>query len=400
MMTCLWGGLTLAAGPEDVLRSAWKDPQLAAHQEAVQMTKDASSYNPLEKADIRFDRGELNQQDVKIGLRIYPKGYSEHVASSRFQRALEKNETAAMNEALSKLLVTRYELLSRLAMVKEKKGMAEQMSQVSRRASKAMSYAAQKSRTELKSYLKAKTDLDKIDLKIADIDRDTRNLQLELQDLSLGNLENFDLTDFASIDDIRQRLDGQAQKVPGKPLSAQIAEQDLEKSLSALEYDRAKDEKWLEHIEVSVKDDKSEKVYGVEIAINLPFVGAPDLSRVEKQAKLLRDRSKSRETLVAADRLFKNSLGELQTLLNLHKAMRESQSRMNPEEMRKASSAIAAQDPMLALELQRGWLESKENLLDLELRIRLLYIQYLHESSLLASAPESNYLSKSTKRIL
>jgi hypothetical protein len=80
--------------------------------------------------------------------------------------------------------------------------------------------------------------------------------------------------------------------------------------------------------------------------------------------------------------------------------MRESQSRMNPEEMRKASTAIAAQDPMLALELQRGWLESRENLLDLEFRIRVLYIQYLHESSLLASLPESNYLSKSNKRIL
>lgn len=401
----LFAGLSLvqaplwAASPEDILKTAWKDPQIANQQEAVRLAKDASSLNPLEKADIRFDRGELNQQDVKVGLRLYPKGYSEHVASSRFQRALEKNEEAALSEALSKMLVARYDLIARLTLAKEKKAMADQLSQVSRRASKALSYAAQKSRTELKSYLKAKTDLDKIDLKIADIQRDYSNTQSELSDLQLGGIDQFDLTDLASIDDIRTKFDGAADKRLEQTLTNQVVLADLEKSQSALQYDRARDEKWLEHIEVSMKDDKGEKVYGVEVAINLPFAGAPDLSAVDKRIKMLRERNKSREATALSDREYKNTVTELRTLLDLHKSMRET-SRMNPDELRRASSAIAGQDPMLALDLQRGWLESREHLLDLEFRIRALYIKYLHESSSIASAPESNHLSKTAKRIL
>lgn len=391
--------LAVAASPEEVLKTVWKDPQIAAHQEAVRLAKDSSSFNPLDKADIRFDRGELNQQDVKVGLRVYPKGYSEHVATSRFQRALEKTENAALSEALSKMLVARYDLIARLALVKEKKTMADQLSLVSRRASKALSFAAQKSRTELKSYLKAKTDLDKIDLKIADIQRDYNNTQRELLDLKLGGIDQFDLTDVASIDDIRTKFEARGDKPLESTLTGQVALADLEKSQSALQYDRARDEKWLEHIEVSMKDDKGEKVYGVEVAINLPFAGAPDLSSVDKRIKLLRERNKAQETAALADRDYKNTLTELRTLLDLHKSLQDA-SRMNPDELRKASSSIAGQDPMLALDLQRGWLESREHLLDLEFRIRALYIKYLHESALIASAPEANHLSKSAKRIL
>lgn len=392
--------LSGAGTPEEVLRTAWKDSRLASFKEAVTISTEASSYYPIDKAELKFDRGELTQDDVKVGLRIYPKGYSEHATTSRFQKALEKNDRIAQSEAISKVLSSRYELLARVALLREKKQIAGELVQVSRKASRALSFAAKKDRSELKSFLKTKSDLDKIDVKIADIDRDYRNLQVELKDLELGPAESFELGDLADMDDIRKRIEATADVPVSGTLSAQAAELDLVKTRAGIDYDRAKDDKWLDHIEVSMKEDKHEKVYGIEVSFNLPFASAPDLSRIDKQTRELREKAKVIETAQVSGREFKNALVELRMLLDVHRSLRESQMRMNPEQMRKASQAIAAQDPLLAVELQRGWYESREQVLDLEFRIRTLFIIFLHESSTLASAPEANYLSKSLKRIM
>ncbi len=390
----------VAAVPEDLLKTAWKDSRILIHQEAVSITTDAKSYNLLDKADIRFDRGELNQEDIKFGLRLYPKGYTELKTTMHFQRALEKNELTAHASALSQLLASRYNLLARIALMKEKKEISTELSNVSRKTGKMLSYTAQRDRAEIRSFLKNKADLDKINLKIADVDRDYKNLQAELKELSLGTVETFDLSDFASMDDLKARLEKAASETPTVTLSAQAAQIDLEKSRAAMAFERAKDEKWFEHVEVSMKDDKKEKIYGVELAFNLPFASAPNLSRIDKEARDLREKAKLIDTIKSSDRELKNGLIELKILLQVHQTLREAQARMNPEQMRKASRAIAPQDPLLAIELQRGWFEGREQILDLEFRIRTLFILFLHESSTIANQPESNYLSKSLKRIL
>src|SRR6218665_428701 len=81
-----------AAVPEDLLKTAWKDSRMDLHNRAVNIAADAHSYNFLDKADLRYDRGELNQDDVKYGVRLYPKGWTEHQTTIEFQEALEKNE--------------------------------------------------------------------------------------------------------------------------------------------------------------------------------------------------------------------------------------------------------------------------------------------------------------------
>lgn len=398
LVSLLLAGASASAAPtEDLLRTAWKDPRLEAHDEAVQTVEGAGHLNPLSKAQLRADGGELKQEDVKLGLRLYPKGYGEQVSGSRFLKALRENEKAARSETLSSLLAARYELIARIALLNEKKGLTAEFAQASKKAGKALSYAAQKNRAEIKSYLKMKADLDKIDLKIAEVERDYANLRAELRDLGAGPAENFDLADLVSVDDIRDRLGSDAEARP--KLASRIAETDLEKARAGLEYDRARDEKWLDYVEFSVKDDKQEKVYGIEIAINLPFASATDLSRLDKLAGERRDRSKSIEKLRASEAAVRSAAVELRTLLDLHKSMSDPRGRMSAEQMRKASQAVASQDPLLAVELQRGWYENREQVLDLEYRIRSLYAVYLHESSRIAEAPETNHLSKSLKRI-
>lgn len=393
-----------AATPEDILRSAWKDPRIELHAKATRLAEDSFSYNFLEKSDFKFDRGELNQNDIKFGLRFYPKGFTEYKTTLHFQKALEKNEKAAQAAALSTLLAARYHILARVALLKEKKDIATELFKTNRKANRMLSYGAQKDRAELKAYLKNKSDLDKLDIKISDIDRDYKNLQSELADLSVGSIESFNLNDFSSMDDLRQLLEKAVDAKPNTTLSAQLAELDLDKSHAGMAYERAKDEKWFDYLEVSVKEDKInekfDRVYGLEMSFNLPFLSAPNLSRVDKEAREIHDKVKLISTLESSERFFKNGLIELKTLLDVHKSLRETQARMNLDQMRKASRAIAPQDPNLAIELQRGWYEGREQILDLEFRIRSLFILYLHESSTIAKEPEVNYLSKSMKRIL
>lgn len=387
-----------AATSEDVLKTVWKDPRVTAHEEAVKLVTDANTLNPLQKADLRVDRGELTQDDIKFGLRLYPKGYSEHVTTRELQRVLERNERAAQGEMLSRLLSSKYDLISRIALLREKRKNAVELTAVVRKASQALAYSAGRDRAELKSYLKNKNDIEKLDIKLADVERDYRNLQAELRELSLGTPEAFNLSDLMDMNDIRGRVT--AITANGETLSGQVATLDLAVTRAEIEYEKAKDEKWLEHVEISMKQDKREKVYGLEVAINLPFTQATDLSQVSKLSRELREKAKARDTASEADRLVKNASVELQTLLDLHKAMTESQQRMNPEQMRRASQGIAGQDPMLAVELQKGWFEAREQLLDLEYRIRSLFVVYLHEMSVIASAPETNHLSKSQRKIL
>lgn len=397
---CLGGAAFAASAPEDVLRGVWNDPRLKLHRESVQIVTDAKSVNPLEKADLRIDRGQLEQNDVKYALRFYPKGYTEHRTTQEFQKSLEKNEKAAYSATLSQLLTQRYDLLARVALFKEKKQVTARFSEVSRKAARALSYSAQKDRAEIKSYLKNKADVDKINIKIADSDRDYQKLQAELKDLSLGSIEDFDLSDFASMEDLKQSLDKAASLPPEKTLSAQVAELDLNASRAEMNYARAKDEKWFDHLEVSISEVKRETVYGFEFAFNLPFASAPNLSRIGKEARDLRDKARLVETLEVSEREFKNSLIELRTLLAVHGSLKSSLSGMGSEQMQKAANSIASKDPMLALELQKSWYESREQLLDLEYRIRALYILYLHESSTLAKNPEVNHLSRSARKIL
>lgn len=389
-----------ATAPEAALRPVWKDPRLKLHLESVQIVGDAKSVNPLEKADLRIDRGQLEQDDVKYALRFYPKGYTEHRTTQEFQSSLEKNEKTAYSAMLSQLLASRYDLLARVALYKEKKEITGRFADVSKKAARALSYSAQKDRAEIKSYLKNKADLDKINIKIADSDRDYEKLQAELKDLSLGPVEDFDLSDFASVQDLKANLEKAAQDSSAKTLSAQAAEVDLNASRAGMNYERAKDEKWFDHLEVSISDVRKETVYGFEFAFNLPFASAPNLSRIGKEARDLRDKAKLIETLEISDREFKNSVIELKTLLAVHSSLQSSLSAMSPEQMRKASNSISAKDPMLALELQKGFYESREQLLDLEYRIRALYILYLHESATLVNQPDVNHLSKSLKRIM
>ncbi len=398
-----------AMTPEAVLKSAWSDDRVKLHQEAQSITSDAKSYNLIDRAEFRFSHQHLFQDDVnngltlypiKYGLRFYPKGLTEYQTTVQFQNAMESNEKTAQSAALSQLLAQRYGLLARVALLREKHTLIKDLSKVTQKANQMLSYRAQKDSRELKSYLKSKSDLNKLELKISGVEREYKNLQSELNDLKLGTIETFDLGDLASMDDLRVQLEKAVEEKVPITLSAKMAELELAKSRAGIAYARAKDEKVFDHFEVTMSDNYHDKVYGLQLAFNLPFAAAPNLSRIDQEVRELRDKAKLVKTLETSERDFKNSLTELKTLLDVYKSLRDVQARMNPEQMLKASRAIAPQDPQLAIELQQGWFEGREQLLDLEFKIRSLFVVYLHESSTIANAPEINYLSKSLKRIL
>ena len=394
--------IALAATPADILKSAWKDPRIEAHNSAVDLAVDAHSYNLIEKFQVIYRDGDSQWSDVKWGIKVYPKGLSEYRSSLRFQSAMEENEKAAHKEALSKLLSERYDLLARMTRVKEEKSISEQLLDVSRRASKALSYAAQNDRNELRSYLKSKTEFEKLSLKIAEMERDYKNMQDELANQSFGTLDEFNPAGMVDISEIRKRVETGLPDPHQQTLSAKTAALSLEKTKAGIAFAKATDSRIVDSIEFVAKDSAAvpgDKSYGFQVAFNIPFFAADDLGRVDQATRELREEARANEVLQTSGRLFSNAMSELTVLLNLHKNF-QMQGRQSNGQMKDTSKSLGATDPLLSLEMQREWYESRENMLELEYRIRSLYISVLHEASVIATNPEVNYFSKTMDKLL
>ncbi len=386
------------ASPEEILKTAWKDQALQSYSEAVGLLGQAQPFNPFSEFQLTYEIGDLQKESQKYGFRVYPKGFSEFQAYRSFLSALDSDEKSLQSEALSQALVKRYQLIARLALLKAKNQSAKDLSNLTERADRALAYKAQKDRNQLKTYLHAKSDLRKIALELAGIDRDLKTTEQELKGLSLTGAQSMDLSDLVSPAEIGERISGFDEKKLSR--SAERAQLAYNRSVSALSYDLAQENKWLNHLELSVKDDRREKFYSLEVGFKLPFLSAPDLGSLDKRARLARAKADSSLSAEMANQVLFASVAELRSLLTLYQILKEKQSQSDPTALKRASDMVAKQDPLLAVELQRGWFESFEQMAQIECQIRNLYIRYLHETSVLTREPETNHLSKTRKRIL
>ncbi|MGE0631911.1 MAG: hypothetical protein AB7O96_05860 [Pseudobdellovibrionaceae bacterium] len=388
--------ISFAANSEDILRTAWQDPKVKASESTLEIIDSATGINPFSEVQLRLEGTESNTNKKEYGLRLYPKGLSEFTSYRRYQRSLEALGEWQKDDALSSALVNRYSLVSRIAFLQQKKIISQELMSISKKANQALAYYSKKNRSELKSYIKGKTDLYKIDLKIAEIERESVRIEQELESLSLPKAFSIDLKNLASVEDIKKRFKSQESKE--LPRSAEKLGLELQKLQSSVSYDHAKDSKWLDYFELTVKEDKNQQVFGVGLAFNIPFLSSPDIGRLDKKVKAQMEEVELQNLTTGAEKNLESLAFEIQNMISLYTSM--SEDRMNIERLKKASSMIAKQDVLLAVELQKSWFESFEQLSEVEFQIRTLYIQYLHEASVLAANPDVNYLSKNKGRIL
>lgn len=387
-----------AATAEEVLKGAWQDPAVKASEQAIEVIGEGQGFNPIKKSQLRIERGEVTEGDLEYAARVYPKGLTEFSKSKKFQQSLERSEKALAKTALSSSLASRYLLLARTALLKTKMDLAKELKDLSQKSGRAASYTAQRDRAELKGYLKAKTENDKIDLKIAEIQRDYESLKDDYKSRGLPDPMGIELSDLLQPEEIRKLVDEPA---PSETLTGQVARLEAETADASVNFERAKNEAWFDHFEVSMKNrGENEKIVGLRVALNIPFISAPDMGDIQKAAKEARSKAEQVQIARESGTLFRHSIAELKTLLDLHQRMTKERTRLTPAQMKKTSLSVGARDPLLALEFQRGWYESYEQVLDVEFRIRELYVSYLVESSKIANEPTINYLSKSKKRIL
>ncbi|MES3036317.1 MAG: hypothetical protein V4736_00295 [Bdellovibrionota bacterium] len=412
----------LAATPEDLLRSAWKDTAVEASAKAVSIAESGNNWNPFWQMQFKFEKENIDSTDrnadirlypsrgfrtlhetslfQKGSLRFYPKGFSDWRTSARYQNVIEKNERTLQKEALSKALVSRYNLIARAAMLKEKKEISKDLSGLTKKLDRVISLAAQRDRAELKNFLKMKSDFHKTALRVTDINQSIALLDQELKEMGAPEVSTVDLSNLATMDDLRAKLAEIEKMERQTSLAGQVAKEDMERAEAALAFDKARDEKWLDYVEITAEEDSRERVYGIALAINLPFLAASDPRLIDKRSEYQRSRAESLQAVRENDRILQSSISELKGLLDLHKSLSSTTGLMNGDRLKRTSQAIAVQDPLLSLELQRGWQESREQMLDLEFRIRSLLITVMQESSYLAENPEVNHLSKNQKRIL
>lgn len=389
-----------AATSEEILKTAWNEPGLVSYSEAVGLLSQAQPANPFSEMQFTYELGDVEENSREYGLRVYPKGMTESKAYKSFLAALEADERNLKQQALAQVLVKRYGLLARLAYLKSKSQSSKDLSALVERVGQAMAYNARTDRSQLKSHIKAKNDLEKVYLKLAEIDRDLLIVEQELKSLSVEKIQNIDLSDLVTPEEIRERIGAYDPKKPS--VTSEIYRLDYQRSLAAIRYDQAQENKWLSYFEVSIKDDvkKNEKFLGLQVALKLPFLSSPDLGGIDKQARFAREKAESSSKAASGDDLLFASMAELKSLLTLHQNLKKKQLESDPTALKRASNLIAKQDPMLAVDLQRSWYETNENIADIELQIRTLYVQFLFETSALADDPKTNHFSISKKRIL
>lgn len=393
-----FSSVSFAASAEEVLKGAWQDPAVKASEQAIEVVGEGQGFNPIKKSQMRVSRGEIADGDLEYALRAYPKGITEFSKSKQFQKSLERSEKAIAKSALSNSLASRYLLLARTALLKTKMELVKELKDLSQRSGKAASYTAQRDRAELKGYLKAKTETDRLDLKIAEIQRDYESLKDDYKSRGLPDPLSIEISDLLQPEEIRTQID---ESNLTETLTGQIARLEAETADASFNFERAKNEAWFDHFEISLKNrGERERILGLRVALNIPYISAPDMGDIQKAAKEARAKAEQVQVARESGTLYRHSLAELKTLLELHGRLTKERTRLSPAQMKKTSRAVGSRDPLLALEFQRGWYESYEQVLDVEFRIRELFISYLVESSKIANEPSINYLSRSKKRIL
>lgn len=368
----------MAVTPEQVLATAWLDKSYVS-QETL---RSVDSGNPLRNVEgFTSVEKEDNKEQRELGLKLQFRSWAEWklARGSGFPSRILKEA------ALAWALHERYVILASLAMADQKREVLQRSMMLAERFLKVQALSLKAGRSSSKSVLAAQKDLYGLKRLEAELNEERALAEEKIRQWVAAaegvRLEGFDLI---SVVEISRALEDSGSL--STSLSRRLSEVEYEDISRELEILRARENQWVKGLDLSQSRKGDEIGYKVELSIQLPGLGADDLSR-QKQNELILKRALKQKELDASKGQFLSLRRKLQNLLGLYVS---SQKNRFKEGRGGADTLLEIEEKLLRDQYEMELLIQQQEILT-------LYLQYLFESGKLVSEPTKNHLSQSGK---
>ena len=354
---------------------------------------------------------EGSEWSNELSLQVRPKGISEAAAYGRLESALRENTSLARKAVRSRSARLAYEVLVRAALAKEEKNLVNDWSQVLAKSQKVSALAAQLDGADAKDVLKSGNEIIKARNDIIEINATIAGVSYALESRGL-KLDELETAEILSPQEINTRLDSVKPSAGG--LSREEILSDLATTRSATALSLAERGSLINGLKFSVQKGREElqrkrfdpavnsaflqlenrktTSYTLGISFNLPFLAASNLGDQKDRVKLARAEEEAvRDANEAGERY-----ASLRSMIREKVALYES---IAIPEGAASASRQRQRDPVLALEIDRAQMTQRLLKAKILAEVRLLYVEYLAESGVLAEQPEMNHLSRKERKI-
>ncbi|WP_347356997.1 hypothetical protein [Bdellovibrio sp.] len=366
---------------EQVLKTAWQDETVLS-QEQMRST---DSQNPLRNVEAfasveREDRKREYEVGLKFQFRSWPEWKLGSSAETQKQIVKEASLAWALHE--------RYVHLISFEITRQKKEALQKVLKLSDSYLKAQGLSLRAGRSTSKSFLGAQSDIYKLKRLESVVEQEhlavVQKIKQWAPDWNEGIIADFDMV---AVDDILDAVS--SQKIHESSLSARLLQAEYKDLGKELEILRARENQWIKGMDVSQSHKDEEIGYKVELSIQLPGLGADDLSRQKQNELVLKRALKLKEVTGSQDRL-QSLRNHIQNLGSLYK-------------MSKAGFVMSQKsrgaDTLTELENRMSSEQAQLDLLSQQQEILVLYVEYLLENERLSAEPTRNFLSRTLKTV-
>nr|BFD58585.1 hypothetical protein CKG001_06920 [Bdellovibrio sp. CKG001] len=372
---------SLALTAEQVLKTAWQDETVLS-QEKMRST---DSSNPLRNVEAFASvESEDQNREYEVGLKFQFRSWPEWKLG-----AGADSQTKIVKEAsLAWALHERYVHLISFEIARQKRIALDKVLKLSENYLKAQGLSLRAGRSTSKSFLSAQADIYKLkrleNVLAQEHQAVVQKIRQWAPDWKEDSLADFDLL---TVEDVLEAVN--SQKVHNSSLTARLLRAEYKDLGKELEILRARENQWIKGVGVSQSRKDEEIGYKVELSIQLPGLGADDLSRQKQNELVLKRALKLKEASGSQDRL-QSLRNQIQNLGSLYKMLKSGL--VLSQKSRSVDTLTEIENRMSSEQVQLELLSQQQEIL-------VLYVEYLLENERLTEEPTRNFLSRTLKTV-
>lgn len=378
----------------DFLKSAWNSQSVLLRQKNLESFGDTSFRNPIENVELTLGKTYNTSDKREAALKISPRGFVEYSTWSKLDRQSAELEKMAFDQQLSSALFERYMMLTEYLALWEKQRLAKLLLELSQREFAMIRASSRASVAEAKDLMKANEELDNsrtvFDQASLNVTFAWKKLKALDSRLEGDPLPPEGLPTALEFEKMATRALGDTKSFQSVDSAmVKYAQEKATQARNSWKMEQSSKTKLIDSFEVKLAEDRKDKVYSVEVSVNLPGFGSDYNSR-EKLRRLV-------DYDVEALGIEKNSRLTLETarenLLRSIQSYKELTSEKNQKVMDRMKALARKQDPMLNILLEKENLAKKSRNIDAATLIFQNYFSYLHSFDLLVQRPQVNFIS-------
>ena len=377
------------------LSSAWRDPAVQMKEASRNEFGSSSFINPVEKMQLRLGQGHYVDQR-KGSVRLYTRGFSEY----RLMRGLRSQETqleqTESQAQLGKALSERYEALLAYAHASEKRKLAASLlKSVSSSAgmTKLLTRASSASGADL---LKAKASTEEAQLDLAKAEMEEKLAVQILASLDSGAVAGGEPMELLTPEQMLSNLDKLKLRSSGESSAVRLARAQAQLKRDEGFLDVEKDGRLIDYFEVSMSEDREERRYSLEVAINIPGFSGSDHKARERSRSAVNYEIEAHEADRENAQAATASRTTLEQFAATYRTLKSASETPGEERIKKLARN---QDPLLAASLERASAQRAMALAEIHHSAAEAYLAYLVATDALIDHPRTNFFSASLGEI-